>query len=120
MGNSNANFPHSTLPIYPSGGTLSKMRRVRKLIQDSFNKELKARNILNAHQLMENRSCQTNLISFLDEITDVVDKGNCRFDRLTLLADLTITSAPNNLGGSRYHIICMLLYQFNCNKTIAT
>lgn len=26
---------------------------------------------------MENRACQTNLISLCDEITNLVDRGNC-------------------------------------------
>lgn len=52
----------------------------QKLIYDPIDKELKERNIINIsqHGFMENRACQTNLISFLDEITSLVDKGNCK------------------------------------------
>lgn len=47
---------------------------------DSIDKELKGRNIINIsqHGFMENRSCQSNQISFFDEITSLVDKGNCK------------------------------------------
>lgn len=47
---------------------------------DSVDKELRERNIINIsqHGFMENRSRQTNLISFSDEITSLVDKGNCK------------------------------------------
>jgi len=50
------------------------------LIYDSIDKELKDRNIINIsqHGFMENRSCQTNMISFFDEITSLVDKGSCK------------------------------------------
>lgn len=33
---------------------------------------------MSQHSFMENRSCQTNLISFFDKITSLVDKGNCK------------------------------------------
>lgn len=56
----------------------SKSGKVVKLIRESINKELNDRNTINVclYMFLENRSCQTNLISFLDEITDLIDKGN--------------------------------------------
>lgn len=47
-------------------------------IQASINKELREGNIINANQceLMENKSCQTKLDIFFDEITGLGDKGN--------------------------------------------
>lgn len=49
------------------------------MTQNSINTELADQNIMNAHQhgIMENRACQTDLISIFDEITSFVDNGNC-------------------------------------------
>jgi len=44
-----------------------------------MNKELKEDNIISVdqHEFMENRSCQANLMAFIDEITSLDDNGNC-------------------------------------------
>ena len=49
---------------------------MEQLIQDSVNKELEAKNIINAsqHACIESRSCQTTLQHY--NITGLVDKDN--------------------------------------------
>lgn len=47
----------------------------KKLTQDSGNKELKGGNItVGQHGFMGNKSCQTNLISFFDEMRSLVEE----------------------------------------------
>lgn len=54
-----------------------------KIMEDlrgnSINKELKGSSIINANQqgFMENKSCQTSLVSFLREVTSLKDESNC-------------------------------------------
>lgn len=54
----------------------SESRIMERVVLNSINKESKDQNIFNTsqHDLMENRSCHTNLNSFFDEITSLVDK----------------------------------------------
>lgn len=49
-----------------------------KLTWESINKEIKDRSIIHVslYRLLENRYCKKILISFLDEITGLIDKGN--------------------------------------------
>lgn len=54
----------------------SESRIMERVALNSINKELKDWNIFNTsqHDVMENRSCHTNLDSFFDEMTSLVDK----------------------------------------------
>lgn len=62
----------------PFRTTLSKNGEVVKVKWELINKELKDSSIINVtpYRFLENRSFQTKPISFLDEITDLIDKGN--------------------------------------------
>lgn len=66
---------------------------MEELIQDSINKEIKGRNIINVsqHSFMQNRTCQTELISFL-EITSLVDEGS--------------------YGDTRFFVMLLILYRY--------
>lgn len=68
---------------------LSKI--VEKLIQDSISREIKGRNIINVsqHSFMQNRTCQTEFISFL-QIVSVVNE--------------------DSYGGIRFFVIILILY----------
>lgn len=49
---------------------------------NTINKSLKVDDIINANQhgFIENRSCETSLLSHSNEITGLLDKDNSRYD----------------------------------------
>lgn len=64
--------------LRPISLTLILGKRVEKLMQDAINGRIRAWNINSflSVWLKSSRSCQTNLISFSDEITSLVDGGS--------------------------------------------